>query len=97
MQESRSLDILWPKWSKDKARSIINDAMKEFDTCCASISFFDDRSEIFKIEYGYGGPKISRPVSIAAHALLSNDVLVLLDTKEVCYTPLCQFLCANQS
>ena len=57
--------------------------MKEFDTCFTSLSFFDGKYELFKAEIGYGASRISRPVSIASHALLTTDGLVVLDTKQV--------------
>jgi hypothetical protein len=60
--------------------------MKEFDTVFASLSFFDGQDEIFKAENGYNVPRIPRSISIAAHALLSDDVFVVLDTKQVCKT-----------
>lgn len=61
--------------------------MKEFDACFASLSFFDGKYEIFKAEIGYNASRISRSVSIASHALLSTDVLVVLDTKQVGQNP----------
>ena len=85
---SRSYDIVWPNWSKGKVTALICAAMKEFDTCHASISFFDEKYEYFKVESGYNVSRISRAISIGAHTLLSADVLVVLDTKLVCQTPI---------
>ena len=79
-----SYDIVWPQWSRDKASALICAAMKEFDTYFASLSFFDGKHEVFKAENGYNVSRISRSISLAAHALLSEDVLVVLDTKQVC-------------
>ena len=88
MQASQSYDILWPNWSKGKVNALICAAMKEFDTCLASISFFDGKYEHFKVESGYNVSRISRPISIGAHALLSVDALVVLDTRLVCQNSL---------
>jgi hypothetical protein len=84
MSMGRSYDIVWPHWSQAKAGALICAALKEFDVSLASLSFFDGKYEIFKAESGYNASRIPRSISIAAHALLSTDVLVVLDTKEVC-------------
>jgi hypothetical protein len=84
MSMGSSYDIIWPQWSREKATALICAAMKEFDAVFASLSFFDGKNEIFKAENGYNIPRISRSISIAAHALLSEDVFVVLDTKHVC-------------
>lgn len=57
--------------------------MKQFNTCYAAISFFDGQYENFKAENGYQRRQIPRGVSIAAHALMSTDVFVVLDTAKV--------------
>jgi hypothetical protein len=88
MAAGRSYDIVWPNWSRGKVNALISAAMKEFDTCFASISFFDGKYENFKAESGYNVSRVSRSISIAAHALLSVDVLVVLDTKQVCQSNL---------
>ena len=59
-------------------------AMKKFGTKFVSLSFFDEDSEVFKAENGYNQATMDRAISFAAHCLLSKDVLVILDTKEVC-------------
>jgi hypothetical protein len=87
MMASRSYDVVWPHWSKAKPSAWLGAAMKEFDTCFASLSFFDGKYESFKAEVGYNASRISRAVSIAAHALLSTDVFVVLDTKQVGVNP----------
>lgn len=57
--------------------------MKQFGTRYAAISFFDGQYEIFKAENGYNRRSIPRVTSIAAHAILSTDVFVVLDTTQV--------------
>ncbi len=76
-------DIMWPQWCQEKAGALIRAAMKTFGTKFASLSFFDERYELFRAENGYNQPHVDRAVSIAAHCLLSKDVLVVLDTKKV--------------
>jgi len=79
-----SLDIAWFQWSQQQAGYLITNAMKTFGTRFASISFFDHKNEMFKVENGYNKPSVSRSISVAAHALLSDDVFLVLDTKKVC-------------
>ena len=79
-----SYDILWPSWDQERAGALLRSAMARFDTRFAALSFFDGENEMFKVENGYNCSKIDRSISIAAHALLSADVLVLLDIKLVC-------------
>lgn len=76
-------DAVWPDWEPEKAGALIRAAMKKFDTRYAAISFFNGQNETFKAESGYNMGKIPRATSIAAHALLSPDVLVVLDTLQV--------------
>ena len=82
-----SFDVLWPHWSCEHASLLIAAAMKEFDAEFASLSFFDGKYEILRLEMGYNASRIPRSISIAAHALLWEDVLVVLDTKKVCEVP----------
>jgi hypothetical protein len=58
--------------------------MMKFQTRFASLSFFDETHERFRAENGYGQKEIARAISIGAHALYSSDVLVVLDTTQVC-------------
>ncbi len=80
---SNQYDVLWPYWGQDKAGALIRTAMKQFGTKFASLSFFDENNEVFKAENGYNQPHVDRAASIAAHCLLSKDVLVVLDTNKV--------------
>jgi hypothetical protein len=97
MRVYRQYDIVWRQWNLDKAGALLMAAMKRFDASCASISFFDENYEVFKLESGYNKLRIDRATSIAAHALLSTDVFVVFDTKQVSDTrfsarPLCSLL-----
>lgn len=58
-------------------------SMEEFGNTGVSISFIDTSHEILKAEIGCKHRVIKRSESIAAHALLTTDVLVVLDTKKV--------------
>jgi hypothetical protein len=83
-------DIIWRQQAEfDKVGSFLKDAINRFDARYGSLSFFDDRYEDIKIENGYGRSRIDRHISIAAHVLYSSDVLVILDTKQVCVTTSC--------
>lgn len=79
-----SLDVFWWSWSQAMAGTIIRTVMRHFHTDTGSISFFDQDNELFKVENGYSKAFVARSVSIAAHVLLSDDVLVILDTHKVC-------------
>lgn len=88
-----ALDVAWFSWSQTEAGTIIKTVMNTFSTRYASISFFDQNNEMFKVENGYHRASVPRPISIAAHALLSDDILVVLDTKKVClYLYICNYL-----
>ena len=76
-------DILWPQWDQNRAGALLISAMAKFKTRFAALSFFDEDHEMFKAENGFHSSQINRSISIAAHALLSTDVLVVLDTKMV--------------
>jgi hypothetical protein len=79
-------DIVWPQWAKENVGKILLAAMTRFGTRFASLSFFDQKYEVLKVENGYNRSHIDRDVSIAAHVLYSSDVMVVLDTKKVCAT-----------
>lgn len=63
---------------------LIRDAQNEFEVPGAAISLVVSNLEIMKVEDGYGLDAIKRQGSIAAHALLSTEVLFILDTQNVC-------------
>jgi hypothetical protein len=81
---SRSYNCKWSQLIEAKAGFLIGAAMKKFETRFASLSFFDETHERFRAENGYGQKDIARAISIGAHALYSSDVLVVLDTAQVC-------------
>jgi len=89
MSVCATFDIVWPLWARERAGALILAAMKKFDTRNASLSFFDGNLESFKAENGYHRPHVARKISIAAHALLSQDVFVILDTHEVSLLDFC--------
>ncbi|KAK6583953.1 hypothetical protein PZA11_003683 [Diplocarpon coronariae] len=79
---SEDFEILWPHWGQDNSAELIRIAMTKFEAKSVSLSFFDEENEVFRAENGYNQPNVARTHSIAAHCLLSKDVLVVLDTKE---------------
>jgi hypothetical protein len=75
-----------PTWSASQenlALALVKSSQREFGVSCGSISLIDTENEIFKIEIGYQRRMIARSESIAAHALLTTEVLVVLDTAKV--------------
>lgn len=58
--------------------------MDAFQSPCASLSIFNRNTEIIQVEYGYGRTRIPRSESIASHVLLTNEVMAVLDTCNVC-------------
>ena len=81
---STHYEIVWPIWTREKSGALLRAAMSKFETQYASFSIFDSKRELFRAENGYNQPEISREMSIAAHALYTHEVLVLLDAKNVC-------------
>jgi len=75
---------VWTPWQESRGKSLVQTAQDEFGTSGASISLIDSNLEILKVEKGYNRRSIKRPESIAAHVLLSTEVLVVLDTQKVC-------------
>lgn len=74
---------VWTSWQEDRGKSLVRLAQEEFGASGVSISFVDSNLEILKVEMGYNRRTIRRPESIAAHVLLSTEVLVVLDTAKV--------------
>ena len=68
----------------DKVGQQVAKALKHFEVTKGSLSFFDKFYERIQIEKGYNSDVIPRHSSIAAHALYSTDVMVVLDTQKVC-------------
>ena len=82
-----ALARLNPEWSRVQeleGMKMIRRARDEFGASGAAISLVISNVEILKVHEGYGLEAIKRSESIAAHALLSTEVLVVLDTQKVC-------------
>jgi len=77
-------------WDTDKISALMMTAMETFGTCLSSLSFFDGTDEMIIAGLGYGTVKVPRSVSIAAHAVLSDDVFVVLDTHKVSSSSFCE-------
>lgn len=73
----------WTTWQEYRSREIVKASMAEFGVTGVSISLMDKSHEIFKAEIGYNCRMIKRSESIAAHVLLTTEVLVVLDTRKV--------------
>ncbi|KAI9651002.1 hypothetical protein NHQ30_001039 [Ciborinia camelliae] len=74
-------------WDPDLGRRIValmEAAVKRFHIKGASVSVFDERYEKLRVDVGYDGDmaNIKRTTSIAAHALYSEEVLIILDTHK---------------
>jgi hypothetical protein len=73
-----------PSWNRDHIHTLMLSAKSHFNAGHASLSFFNSDHELFLAETGYKSDSIHRQVSIGSHALLTPDVLVLLDARKVC-------------
>jgi hypothetical protein len=79
----KTVNVPFPDWATERTKHIILLAQKMFDVQYAALSFFDSKHEIVRVEHGYSKGLIPRSVSIGAHALLSHDPMVVLDTAKV--------------
>ncbi|KAH6670708.1 hypothetical protein B0J14DRAFT_656774 [Halenospora varia] len=73
---------LWGHWAEQQVAELIRAAMHKFDTRYAALSIFSDKFEFFKAENGYNTPKVKRSMSLGAHALYTQDCLVVLDASK---------------
>jgi hypothetical protein len=81
----RKYDILWEhEFERYKVGQHLQHALENFGVSGGAVSFFDERYEIAQISITGYASEIDRNISIAAHALCSPDVMVVLDTKKVC-------------
>lgn len=82
---AKEFDIVWPTWheNKEPTERIMREAMKTFNVANIALSFFDDKSEIFKAASWYKEDRMPRNASLAGHALLSCDIFVVLDAAKV--------------
>lgn len=78
------LIVGWNQGNKERALSILDRALSTYGVTCAALSFVNKDFEIVVAHRGLYYSNIERAASIAAHALLSDDVLVVLDTLKVC-------------
>ena len=74
----------WEYWGKEKAGACMQSAMEGLDTQFASITCFDKEFERLKVVTREGAGDIKREISIGAHALLTSDPMIVLDTHSVC-------------
>lgn len=96
MNVARQFESLWSKFGAQDAQDLVDQAAQYFDVEFAAISFFDERREIFKAQYGIQSDGVfGRPYSITAHALYTMDVFVVTDTKQVRCCELAWFINAD--
>jgi len=87
--EAKRLDLsakfehAWDCWGEEKAIACIQSVLETVGTQFASISCFDNEFECLKVVTIEGAKNIPRKISIAAHALLTSDPMVILDTHSV--------------
>jgi hypothetical protein len=89
MTEDRRLEVckalipLGLQWNRERIHSLMLSVKKHFNAKHASLSLFGADYECFLAETGYKSDTLHRQVSIGSHALLTPDVLVLLDASKV--------------
>ena len=78
---------VFPKWAAEKQKKYVLLARKTFDISFASISYVNRTHETLRCEIGYRPDYIlgfiPRDYSLAAHAILSTEPMVILDTLTV--------------
>lgn len=76
----------WPKAQTCAATKIVAEARTEFSATGVCFSLIDSTHELIKAESGFvtTSGNIPRAASMAAHVLLTSDVLVVLDARKVC-------------
>ncbi|THV49973.1 hypothetical protein BGAL_0170g00030 [Botrytis galanthina] len=77
-----TINVPWTPELGGKTIALMEAAAKRFRLNSASVSIFDERHEILKVEVGYNLMTLERTTSISAHALYSEDVFVILDTHQ---------------
>lgn len=91
LQVSARYEPTWQHWGPEKAKLCTEFAIQSFGTECAVMTAFTQECELIKVGFGYAlgqNHSIQRRFSIGAHALLSSDLLVVLDTHLVGRHPL---------
>ncbi|OBT90504.1 hypothetical protein VE02_01196 [Pseudogymnoascus sp. 03VT05] len=76
------IERVWTPRQESRSKELVTASKKEFAVTGVSISLIDTSNEIFKAESTYNCRMIKRSVSIAAHALLTTEVFVILDTTK---------------
>jgi hypothetical protein len=80
---------VFPKWAAEKQKKYVLLARKTFDIPFASISYVNRTHETLRCEIGYRPDYIlgfiPRCYSLAAHAILSTEPMVILDTSTVSF------------
>lgn len=89
MSTYNSLGLSWNPSTTKRMEKLLISIWLEFGMTGVAISFFDTEYEHVQVEHGYDMKSIPREKSIAAHALLSADVLVVEDTQKVCSKSYC--------
>ncbi|KFZ16015.1 hypothetical protein V501_02446 [Pseudogymnoascus sp. VKM F-4519 (FW-2642)] len=77
-----TIERVWSPLQESRAKDLVQASKEEFAVTGVSISLIDNSNEILKAESTYNCRMIKRSVSIAAHALLTAEVLVILDTTK---------------
>ncbi|ELR02029.1 hypothetical protein VC83_08650 [Pseudogymnoascus destructans] len=77
-----NIERVWTPRQESRAKELVKASKEEFAVTGVSISLIDNSNEILKAETTYNCRMIKRSVSIAAHALLTTEVLVILDTTK---------------
>lgn len=93
IQKHHSIDGGWDSELGGKLIALMRAAGARFKLNQASLSVFDEKSEKLRVDCGYYiknnnsiDRNIDRTTSIAAHALYSEEVLVIMDTHQVCFS-----------
>lgn len=80
---------VFPRWAAEKQKKYVLLARKTFDIPFASISYVNRTHETLRCEIGYRPDYIlgfiPRGHSLAAHAILSTEPMIILDTSTVCF------------
>ena len=81
----KKYDIVWAHGTHtDKLVELVTVAIERFGAEAGCLSFFDEEAELIQIEGLHERSRVDRGESIAAHALYSQEVMVILDTHKVC-------------
>lgn len=79
---SQKFDQLWLRRTSDLLTALQR-LTEDFDPDFITLSTFGEGQEILVANSGFDVDTILRAESLAAHAMYTGDVMVVLDTKEV--------------